>query len=114
MKIGEKLEAKGARKWREWLSENHDKEKEIWLIFYRKNTGKQAISIQESIDEALCFGWIDNFGKGMDEEKFALRFSPRKPNSSWSKINIDRAKKLIAEGKMTKVGLEIFNKSKLV
>ena len=92
--------------WRMWLSKNHDKEKEIWLIFYRKPTGKQTIPPVDAIDEALCFGWIDSIQKNIDEERYALRFTPRRPGSYWSKRNIEHARRLIAVGKMTKAGFE--------
>jgi len=111
MNIGKTLSINSSNEWRKWLSKNHGKEKDIWVIFYKKVTGKQTMSIRETVDEAICFGWIDSIQKGIDKEEFALRFSPRRPNSIWSKINIERVKKLIKEKKMTKVGLDKVNKN---
>ena len=106
MEITKTLSVHDKNEWRTWLRENQDKEKEIWLVFYKKGTGKQTMSLTEAIDEAICFGWIDNVQKKVDDERYTLRFTPRRPNSSWSKRTIERAKRLIAEGKMTKSGLE--------
>lgn len=98
--------------WREWLEKNHDARKEVWLIFYKKHTGKPNVSYDEAVQEALCFGWIDSIIKRIDGEKFARKFTPRKPNSSWSESNKKRAAKMIKEGKMKEVGLELVNEAK--
>lgn len=90
--------------WRNWLSKNHDKEKEVWLVYYRKTSGKQTVSYNDSVEEALCFGWIDSIEKGVDEERFMGRFTPRKPKSNWSESNRARAKRLIEQGLMTPSG----------
>jgi uncharacterized protein YdeI (YjbR/CyaY-like superfamily) len=92
--------------WRKWLEKNSIKEKEVWLIHYKKHTGKLGISLEEAVEEAICFGWIDSKMKSLDDEKYILRYSPRKKNSPWSKINKERAKKLINQGKMTEEGLD--------
>ncbi len=92
--------------WHAWLSKNHKKEKEIWLVSYKKNTGKKSLSYDEAIEEALCFGWIDSAVKTIDSEKFAQRFSPRNPKSLLSPLNKDRVLRLIKARKMTKDGLE--------
>ena len=104
MIIRKRLVVKSRNDWRKWLEENNRKEKEIWLEFYKKSTGKQTVSLNEAIEEALCFGWIDNVGKGISPDRFVLRFSPRKPNSNWSANNLDKVKELIAGGKMTETG----------
>ncbi|MBI2032470.1 MAG: hypothetical protein HYT09_02370 [Candidatus Levybacteria bacterium] len=93
--------------WRDWLSKNHDKEKEIWLIYYRKSSGKPSISYNDAVEEALCFGWIDSIEKGLDAERFAGRFTPRKPKSNWSSSNRARAKHLIEQDLMTTSGLKV-------
>ena len=97
--------AKNREEWRTWLHEHHAHAKEIWLIYYRKATGKPRVSYNAAVEEAVCFGWIDSQQKGIDEERFAQRFSPRKPGSNWSETNRVRLRNLIAEGKMTPAGL---------
>ena len=97
------------REWRSWLKENHAIAGEIWLVYYKKHTGKSSIGYTDSVEEALCFGWIDGIKKRIDEEKYRHRFTPRKEKSKWSPLNITRANKMIEEGKMTRVGLASFN-----
>ena len=99
--------AKDRKEWREWLEKNHDKEKEVWLVYYRKSTGKPTVSYNDSVEEALCFGWIDSIEKGVDEERFMSRFTPRKPKSNWSPSNRARAKRLIESGLMTDSGRKV-------
>jgi uncharacterized protein YdeI (YjbR/CyaY-like superfamily) len=93
------------RDWRAWLRKNHDSKKEIWMVFYKKHTGKPGISYDAAVEEALCFGWIDSIVKKMDEEKFVRKFTPRKSKSRWSELNKKRARKMIDEGKMVETGL---------
>ena len=93
------------RDWRAWLRKNHDSKKEIWMVFYKKHTGKPGISYDAAVEEALCFGWIDSIVKKMDEDKFARKFTPRKSRSRWSELNKKRARKMIDEGKMAETGL---------
>jgi uncharacterized protein YdeI (YjbR/CyaY-like superfamily) len=93
-------------KWRAWLQKNHAKEQSVWMIGYKQSAGKPTVSWSEAVDEALCFGWIDSTRKSIDAESFMQFFSRRKPNSTWSKINKDKVKVLIAEGKMTQAGLD--------
>jgi len=104
MEVTRTLTVNGREEWRSWLEANHDREREIWLVFYRKATGKQTVSLPEAQDEALCFGWVDSIEKKLDEERYALRFTPRKKGSHWSEGNLSRARVLIAEGKMTVSG----------
>src|SRR3972149_7844517 len=87
------------------VREKHNKEKHAWLTCYKKSSGKKGITLEESVEEAICFGWIDGKLKRVDAEKFILRFSPRKANSVWSKINKERAERLMQSGKMTIAGL---------
>jgi uncharacterized protein YdeI (YjbR/CyaY-like superfamily) len=91
--------------WRAWLVEHHASSKEAWLLHYRKRATAQTLSFPEAVEEALCFGWIDGLLKSIDEEKFALRYSPRRPHSIWAEHNKQRAERLIAEGRMTPAGL---------
>lgn len=96
--------------WRKWLEKNHDKEKEIWLVYYRKSTGKPTVKYAEAVEEALCFGWIDSKEKSLDSERYAGRFTPRKLKSNWSPSNRARAKRLIEQGLMTEAGRKVLPK----
>jgi uncharacterized protein YdeI (YjbR/CyaY-like superfamily) len=92
--------------WRAWLEEHHATEQEAWLLISRKGVSRRFLMLQEAIEEALCFGWIDGVLKPINKEIYLLRFSPRKPNSIWSVNNQRRVEKLIHEGRMTPAGLE--------
>lgn len=83
------------QQWREWLQEHHDTEKSVWLIYYKKKANCPTITWSETVDEALCFGWIDSIAKPLDEERFMRLFSRRKPNSVWSGINKEKVQRLI-------------------
>lgn len=104
MEITKQLYVTDRDAWRAWLEKNYDTEKEIWLIYYKKHTGKPRIPYDDAVEEALCFGWIDSTVKRVDDEKFAQKFTPRKNKSNWSDLNKKRAKKMIREGRMTKAG----------
>ncbi len=91
-------------RWRRWLEQNHATETEAWLIIYKKKYRDQGLTLDEAVEEALCFGWIDGKLKSLDEKRYLLRYSPRTQNSTWSMSNIQRVEKLIAEGKMTAAG----------
>lgn len=93
------------KNWRKWLEKNHDKEKEIWLIYYKQHTNKPSINYDDSVEEALCFGWIDSIIKRIDDEKYARKFTPRTDTTKWSAVNKERVKKLIKQGRMTKIGV---------
>jgi len=93
------------QEWRKWLEENSSSAQEIWLLHYKKHTNKTSVSHNDAVEEALCFGWIDGKLKSIDGDRFILRYSPRKANSVWSKINKDKAEQMIAQGKMTQAGL---------
>jgi uncharacterized protein YdeI (YjbR/CyaY-like superfamily) len=108
MEITRTFYARDRARWRAWLEKNHAQNSEIWLVFYKKHTGKTGVSYDEALDEALCFGWIDGLVKRIDDEKYAQRFSPRKKNSAWSEGNKKRVQKMIEQGRMTKAGLEKF------
>ncbi len=98
--------------WRLWLEKNHDRENQAWLIHYNRRSGKKGITLEDAVEEAICFGWIDGKLKKIDDEKYAIRFSPRKANSVWSRINRERAKRLIESGRMTKAGLAKIEEAK--
>lgn len=104
----EKLYVTDRDKWQMWLKKNHKTKKEIWLIYYKKHTGKPRIPYDDAVEEALCFGWIDSTVKRLDDEKFAQKFTPRSDKSRWSELNVKRAKKMMQEGRMTKAGLLLF------
>lgn len=104
MEIGETLCVDSRDAWRQWLAEHHAEKQEIWLIFYRKASGKSSISYGEAVEEAICFGWIDSQIRSMDEERFARRFTPRREGSAWSSYNRQRAVKMLREGRMTDAG----------
>ena len=90
--------------WRKWLEVNHDKKEAVWLVFYKKSSPNYNLSWRESVDEALCFGWIDSTKKTIDRERFIQYFSRRKPNSIWSKVNKDKVDYLILENLMQEAG----------
>ncbi len=100
------------KKWREWLEKNYLKYNEIWLIHYKKNSSKISINHRDAVEEALCFGWIDSTLKKIDEERYILRYTPRKKKSVWSKINKETAEKMILLGKMTQSGFDTINIAK--
>jgi len=102
------LYVKDRKQWRAWLAENGARAKEIWLIYPKKHSGKVRIPYGDAVEEALCFGWIDGQTGKLDGERYVQRFTPRRPSSRWSAINIGRVRKLIAAGKMTAAGLEAF------
>ncbi len=88
------------RAWRAWLAENYDKEKEIWLIYPKKASGKPRILYNDAVEEALCFGWIDSTAKRIDDNSYAQRFSPRNPKSKYSEANKQRLRELVKQCKV--------------
>jgi len=100
------VEVKNRAEWRAWLADHHDKEAEIWLVYYKKKTGIKSIDYESSVEEALCFGWVDSLIRKIDERKYARKFTPRKDDSKWSLSNKKRVMKLIDQGLMTEFGLE--------
>ena len=104
MDIGETIYVTTPAQFRKWLEKNHAAKKEIWLIRYKKATHKPSIDYIASVEEAICFGWIDGFEKGIDSERYAMRFTPRRPRSNWTDTNRELARKLIAAGRMTSAG----------
>ena len=98
--------------WRKWLAANHDTAKGIQLIIVRKNAEVAGILYSDAVEEALCFGWIDGVTNSVDEQRYKLYMSPRKPESVWSKLNKQRIRKLIKDGSMTPAGLSKVEKTK--
>ena len=90
---------------RAWLERHHDTERELWVGYYRKGSGRPSLTWQESVAEALCFGWIDGIRKKVDDERYANRFTPRKAGSNWSAVNVATMERLIAEGRVHPAGL---------
>jgi uncharacterized protein YdeI (YjbR/CyaY-like superfamily) len=95
-------------KFRTWLEKHHQKETELLVGFYKVNSKKPSMSWSESVDQALCFGWIDGVRKSIDEESYTIRFTPRKKTSIWSAINIKKMEELTKSGLMTEMGLKAF------
>lgn len=97
---------------RNWFEKNHKKLDGQWIGFYKKHTGKQSITWSESVDQAICFGWIDGLRKSIDDESYMIRFTPRKPDSNWSAVNITKVEELTKLGLMKPEGIEAFKKKK--
>jgi uncharacterized protein YdeI (YjbR/CyaY-like superfamily) len=93
---------------RKWLEKHHATEREVIVGFYRKETGKPSITWPQSVEEALCFGWIDGVRHKLDETSYTIRFTPRKPTSIWSKINLASMERLIASGRIAPAGLKLY------
>jgi uncharacterized protein YdeI (YjbR/CyaY-like superfamily) len=93
---------------RAWLEKHHGKASEVWVGYYKKATGKPTLTWSEAVDEALCFGWIDGKLQRIDEERHRQRFTPRRPTSNWSAINIAKVAELRAQGRMTPAGEAAF------
>src|SRR5438552_6684552 len=105
MEIGTTLYVKDRRQWRSWLARHHRTAPEIWLIYYKKHSGRPRIHYSDAVEEALCYGWIDSITKPVDEDRWAQRFSPRLASSRLSDMNRERVRRLIAARRMTKAGL---------
>jgi uncharacterized protein YdeI (YjbR/CyaY-like superfamily) len=94
------------QEWRAWLAENYDKKDGVWMVSYKRETGKSRVTYDEAVEEALCFGWIDSVPNKIDDERSKQLFSPRNLKSNWSKLNKERVAILIANGLMTQAGME--------
>jgi len=105
MKAIEELYVTEREQWRAWLEKNYSTAKEVWLVYYKAHTGKPSIPYGDSVEEALCFGWIDGIIKKLDDERFGRKFMPRKIKSKWSESNKKRAEKMIRQRKMTEAGM---------
>lgn len=96
----------------DWLAKNHDSCQELWVCYYKKHTGRQTITWEESVEEALCYGWIDGLKHSINEEAYKIRFTPRRKNSIWSPTNLATIQRLIKEKRIKKPGLSIYNQRK--
>lgn len=106
------LNFENREQWRVWLDKHWAVESEAWVVHHKKQFSSQGLTLEEAVEEALCFGWIDSTLNTLDEKRYVLRYSPRKANSVWSMSNISRVKKLIAEGKMTPAGQQKIEEAK--
>lgn len=97
--------ARTRAQWRTWLKRNHDREREVWLVFAKKGSGHRTVSYVEAVEEAICFGWIDTTANPLDDDFYLQRFTPRRNVQNWSAINLERFDRMVAEGKMTAAGL---------
>ncbi|MEW5720182.1 MAG: YdeI/OmpD-associated family protein [Chloroflexota bacterium] len=112
VEIGKRQSFKNRDAWRAWLARNHARATELWLVLYKKNSGKPTVSYDEAVEEALCFGWIDGITKSIDGEKYAIRFSPRRRGSVWSESNKKRVARMIRQRRMTEIGLAKIEEAK--
>jgi len=106
VKVGKTVYVKNRTEWRRWLAKHGKTAREIWLIYYKKNSGKPRIPYNDAVDAALCYGWIDGILKPIDERKYAQRYSPRRKTSKLSDMNRERVRRLVKSGLMTKAGLD--------
>lgn len=104
--------ANSRKEWREWLEKNHQLEKSVWLIIYKKNSGEPSVYYPEAVDEALCFGWVDSKPNKRDENSYYQFFSKRNSKSNWSRLNKAKVAKLIEQGLMQPAGLEMIKIAK--
>ena len=102
----EQVYVKTRKEWRDWLSRHHDKSNGIWLVFYKKHTGKPSLEYGEAVEECLCFGWIDSIIKRIDDEKYVRKMTPRSSGSRWSPLNKKRVIHLTEQGLMTPAGMK--------
>ena len=93
---------------RNWFEKHHGSADELWVAYFKKGSGKPSITWPESVDEALCYGWIDGIRKSIDDSSYKIRFTPRRPGSNWSKVNVEKAGELIEQGRMRTPGLAAF------
>jgi uncharacterized protein YdeI (YjbR/CyaY-like superfamily) len=99
------LDVQTLEQWRRWLTDHHDAESEVWLVFHKRHTGRPSIAYEDALDEALCFGWVDSLIKRLDDARYARKFTPRKPDSKWSAVNRKHYARLKASGRLKPPGL---------
>jgi uncharacterized protein YdeI (YjbR/CyaY-like superfamily) len=99
------LDVRNREEWRAWLAKHHASSRGVWLVFYKQHTGRKSMPIDDAAREALCFGWIDSLVKRLDDDRYAVKITPRKPTSKWSDVNRKRWKELKASGLLTSAGL---------
>lgn len=100
-----------AREFEQWLKLHGTEAIEVWLVIYKKSTGKQTVTYDQLLEAGLCYGWIDNKEKGIDSERYSIRFTPRRPNSNWSERNLTIARRLLKEGRIKKPGKAVLPES---
>jgi uncharacterized protein YdeI (YjbR/CyaY-like superfamily) len=105
MKAMKRFAATDRSTWRSWLAANYASEREVWVVFQKKHTGQICLSYEDSVEEALCFGWIDSTVRRLDDDSYARKFTPRIDNANWSESNKRRVAKCIKDGRMTAIGL---------
>lgn len=110
--IKDAIYAASRSEWHSWLETHHRDKTEAWLLLYKKGTSTPSVKYSEAVEEALCYGWIDSVMKGIDKEKYAQRFTPRREGSSWTASNVAIAERMIQEGKMQTQGLETYRARK--
>ena len=98
------VRARDRRAWRAWLERNHERSPGVWLLYYKKASGRPSVGYAEAVEEALCFGWIDSKLSSVDDESYKQVFTPRRPKSVWSKLNKERVARLLEAGVMTEAG----------
>ncbi len=108
----EKRSFKDRNEWRDWLSENHQSADGIWLVYYKVKAKTPSVRYAEAVEEALCFGWIDSQVKGIDDETYMQRYTPRRKGSTWSAVNKRRVDRMMEASKMTPAGLEKIERAK--
>ena len=101
------IEPASAAEWRRWLEENHQRQRAAWVVLLKKAAGPAGITYDESVEEALCFGWVDGKIRSRDARSYAIRFTPRRPGSNWSESNRERVRRLIGAGRMTPQGAAV-------
>lgn len=111
-KVWQKVEPRSRAEWRTWLMRNHTQKTGIWLVLYKKGHAGSTLTVSEAVEEALCFGWIDSVANVVDDKRYKIFTSPRKPKSIWSKINKARVAKLIKKGLMTSAGMAMIKLAK--
>ena len=100
------LEVRSRDEWRRWLERHHASSPGVWLVFYKRHTGRASVEYESAVEEALCFGWVDSLVKRLDEARFLIKVTPRKPDSVWSDLNRRRYAKVKAEGRLAPAGVE--------
>jgi uncharacterized protein YdeI (YjbR/CyaY-like superfamily) len=98
------FDASTAEEWRAWLAAHHQSETDVWLVFHKRHTGRPSVAYDDAVDEALCFGWIDSLIRRLDDDRYARKFTPRKPDSNWSASNRKRYAQLQASGRLMPAG----------
>lgn len=108
----ERFYAPDRRAWRAWLEEHHASAPGVWLVYYKKESGRPRVAYAEAVEEALCFGWVDSRPNVLDEDRYMQLFSPRKPKSPWSRLNKQRVERLIVQGLMAPAGLAVIEQAR--